>query len=121
MRYATGSATLLVLGLLACGGDGGTAGPSPAPNTLAVTISLNGNSQPVFNPTFGEVAVGGTVTWTIPTLAPEPHNITSNAGAWASSELDGGDTFSQMFAQAGEFPYRCTIHPTTMVGTITVR
>ena len=103
-----------------CGDSGGTSGPDPAPNAVTVSAALVGN-QPSFVPSTVEVAVGGTVTWQMPAAATAQHNVTSDTSAWtASPDLSAGQTFQVTFPQAGEFPYRCTIHP-GMNGRIVVR
>ena len=64
------------------------------------------------------VPVGGTVTWTNnDTVA---HTSTADAGAWNSSSIAPGATFSRTFSSGDTFQYHCTIHP-GMVGTVNVQ
>jgi len=64
------------------------------------------------------VTVGGTVTWTNNDTVT--HTSTADGGAWNSSSIAPGGTFSRTFSSAGTFQYHCTIHP-GMVGTVTVQ
>ena len=82
--------------------------------TQTVTIS---NFQ--FTPAQISIAVGDTVMWT--NSGPSVHTSSSDtAGQWDSGQMALNATFSQTFATAGTFNYHCNIHPTTMMGTITV-
>jgi len=82
--------------------------------TQTVTIS---NFQ--FTPAQISIAVGDTVMWT--NSGPSVHTSSSDtAGQWDSGQMAVNATFSQTFATAGTFNYHCNIHPTTMMGTITV-
>jgi plastocyanin len=82
--------------------------------TQTVTIS---NFQ--FTPAQISIAVGDSVTWT--NSGPSVHTSSSDtAGQWDSGQMALNATFSQTFATAGTFNYHCNIHPTTMMGTITV-
>ena len=68
------------------------------------------------------VSVGTTVVWT--NRDNDPHTTTSGVpvkidGVWNSSILSKNDQFSFTFAQPGEFPYWCRVHP-DMTGIITV-
>ena len=124
MTKRLGTIVLAIGFAAACGssgsGGGGPSGPDPAPNAVEITAAAV-DGQPRFSPSNTEVAVGGTVTWRMPAAAPVSHNVTSNTNAWtASLDLSAAQTFQVTFAQAGEFPYRCTIHE-GMTGTIEVR
>ena len=69
-----------------------------------------------------------TVTWTNDDT--QPHTVVSGANGQPSGEFDSspnfnpliapGPTFEHTFAQAGEFPYYCALHP-NMVGTVSVK
>ena len=72
-----------------------------------------------FSPNPVEVPVGGTVTWT--NQDQVPHTATAeDRGVLQSGTISPGSSFSQVFAQAGEFPYFCEFHP-NMTGTIVVQ
>jgi plastocyanin len=66
------------------------------------------------------VKVGTTVTWT--NYDSVEHNVTSVAGPQriASKNFGGGKSFSVKLTRPGTIHYLCTIHPTTMNGTIEV-
>jgi plastocyanin len=119
-RHMMGLALLFTM--LACGGSGGGGGGNPTePDDLPTAITVTTGSQlpPRFIPTATALAVGGTVTWR--NGSPVPHNVISKTDAWpASTDLAPAETFQVTFPQAGDFGYRCSIHP-GMEGTITVR
>lgn len=71
-----------------------------------------------FNPDTLTVPVGTTVTWTNKDSAV--HNVISDTGAFESENLNPENSYSFTFAQAGDYPYTCTIHP-SMKGTIIVK
>lgn len=72
-----------------------------------------------FVPATLTVAVGDTVTWTNQDTAP--HTVTATSGGtFDSGNLANGGTFSQTFASAGTFAYRCEIHP-SMIGSVVVQ
>lgn len=79
------------------------------------TVSISGYA---FNPASLTVSTGTTVTWT--NNDSVTHNITSDTGAFSSSDLGPGQTYSYTFNQAGTFAYHCSIH-TSMHGTVTVK
>lgn len=64
------------------------------------------------------INAGATVTWVNEDAAP--HDATDNNDAWATEVLDEGESGSITFAEAGVFPYYCSIHP-FMTATVTVR
>ena len=77
----------------------------------------------VKNMTFGSgkiaVAVGDTGQWTNKDNAP--HMVTSNTGDEIKSPLfNPGQTFQHIFTKAGDYSYRCLIHP-TMFGKVIVQ
>ena len=69
------------------------------------------------------ISKGGTVTWSNDDTAA--HTVTSGtpvegpSGAFDSSLMMAGSTFSVTFDQSGEYPYFCMVHP-WMVGHIIV-
>jgi plastocyanin len=50
----------------------------------------------------------------------EPHTVTSDGGAFASSGLDTHEQFTFTFDAAGAYPYHCALHP-TMTGRVVVK
>jgi plastocyanin len=72
----------------------------------------------VFSPADLAVARGTTVSWV--NRDDMPHTVTSRDKVFASPTLDTDQRFSYTFAQAGTFPYYCTIHP-MMTARVVVR
>ena len=79
------------------------------------------------------ISPGDTVIWTVTESIDQPHSVTSGTpeapteifdsgiGEGGESVLEAnGQTFQHTFAEPGEFPYYCTIHPTTMTGMVVV-
>jgi amicyanin len=89
----------------AVSGPAATAAPLGASQGKTVDVTIQ-------NLSFGQpltVPVGTTVVWT--NQDDMPHTVTATNGAFASSQLAKGATFSFTFAKAGTFDYSCTIHP----------
>ena len=75
------------------------------------------------DPDTATVKVGSTIRWT--NYDPVEHNVTSKGGtggspSFASKNFGEGKTFEFKAIKAGIIHYVCTIHPTTMNGTIEV-
>jgi plastocyanin len=94
--------------------------------TMPVGASVPTNTE-FFVPEVVETAVGSMVTWTNEDSVP--HTATSGVvennapkpdGAFDSSFLNKGQSFSFVFDSTGEYDYYCTLHP-FMTGKITVR
>jgi plastocyanin len=66
------------------------------------------------------VKVGSTIRWT--NYDPVEHNVTSQGGVqrFASKNFGEGGTFEIKANRPGVIHYLCTIHPTSMNGTIEV-
>jgi plastocyanin len=63
-------------------------------------------------------AVGDVITWT--NADDAPHRVATNDGSCRmDSNMGSGDSRSLQFTAAGEYAYRCTIHP-SMTGVITI-
>jgi plastocyanin len=67
-----------------------------------------------------KVRVGSTIVWT--NHDPVEHNVTSHSGPahFASGNLEEGQSYRVTLTRPGVIHYLCTIHPTTMNGTIEV-
>ena len=118
---------LLTAGLIlgACGDDSD-------PTTPSATTEADGPSRPPkmtatvlakglkFVPKDVVIAAGGTVTWRMDD-GSVPHNVTSKGDEeFASDNINDGKTFEHTYAEPGEYPYTCTLHP-GMDGTVTVK
>lgn len=131
--------TLIILGLLAvvsaaCAGTSGST--TTAETAILTTTSTEATTTPdqdsttpatadaeltIANFSFngpGTVTVGTTVTVT--NQDSIGHTWTSEDGVWDSGSLSEGESFQFTFDQPGRYPYICQIHPTQMMGTITV-
>jgi len=110
----------------------GIATPSAfADHTEASVSAPAGSSVPgceetdeCFIPSTVTIDVGGVVTWSNDDTAA--HTVTSGSAAagpdatFDSSLFMAGTTFEHTFAEAGEYPYFCMVHP-WMVGTVIVQ
>lgn len=65
------------------------------------------------------VGVGDRVTWVNCEPEPVSHTATADAGAFGSSLLAPGATYTREFPAAGTFAYHCNPHP-SMKGTVVV-
>jgi plastocyanin len=91
-----------------------TTSPSASPGAQTITIS----SSFFFQPSALTIQGGASVTWR--NDASVAHQIVSNTGAFSSSVLNPGDSYTHQFSQPGTYAYHCGIHP-FMTGTITVQ
>jgi plastocyanin len=104
--------TIVVVGLaLGFGKNGDLLGQG---NVVSVSIV-----DFAFTPKTITVPVGTTVRWTNNGNAPHTVTSTSSPKAFDSGTLNSGDTFQHTFTTAGQFPYRCNIHP-SMTGMVIV-
>ncbi|MFL6525820.1 MAG: plastocyanin/azurin family copper-binding protein [Nitrososphaera sp.] len=104
----------------ASGGNATTTSVSIVPGSSTLTTDA-------FSPNPVQVSVGTTVTWT--NNDSQPHTVASGSNGQPDNKfnsspnfnplLNPGQTFSFTFAQAGNYPYFCMLHP-NMVGTVSV-
>ncbi len=111
---ATGGETA-TNGTGATGAEGGGTGVSIVPGSSSLTTDA-------YAPNPIQVSAGSTVTWT--NDDSQPHTATSGENATPDGTFDSGimapaATFEHTFAEAGEYPYFCLLHP-NMVGTVSV-
>ena len=85
-------------------GHGSADGSDAATGTHAVTIA-----DRAFSPARVTALLGDSVSWRNDDLMI--HNVTASAAGIASGRLDRGARFTHRFADAGAYPYVCTIHP----------
>lgn len=108
-RLAAGVTTAVVLGAAA------VLGAAPAAAQANAGVTLTGSNT--FEPEQVTVDEGGTVTFT---WEGGTHNVSFDDGPMSETTGDVGNTFARTFDDAGSFDFVCTIHPTTMSGTVTV-
>ncbi|MDQ3720054.1 MAG: plastocyanin/azurin family copper-binding protein [Actinomycetota bacterium] len=83
----------------------------------ATTVIMEGTA---FKPSHLSVKAGDTVTWT--NTDALGHDVTAEDGSFKSGEPAGMTedmTFEHVFAKAGSFAYKCTVH-SNMTGTVEV-
>jgi len=98
-----------------------SAPPASAPLTAAsVTITIVGMSgSNSYAPNPATVKVGQSIAWR--NADALPHTATADGSAFDTGTLAAGATSSPITMNTvGSFPYHCTIHGFTMVGTLTV-
>jgi len=78
-----------------------------------VTVSIKNFA---FNPAVISITKGTKVTWVNEDSAP---HTTTSEGSFDSGTLSKGQSFSYIFAEAGTFNYKCSIHP-SMKGKVVV-
>ncbi len=115
--------TMLLVGLVAGALLLAACSNLTADGTTTVTAPSGGDAEiSIENFAFGPgditVAVGDTITWTNDE-ASIGHTTTSDDGIWDSGLMSPGDTFEQIFTEAGTLTYFCSIHP-SMTASITV-
>src|SRR6266566_9175886 len=146
----SGAAMLLTCAALALAGGCGSSSRSPAGSTggtspppAAATGRLKVSTTPRFAsppasapvrsgvvqiayrnitiaPDTVKVKVGSTLVWT--NYDPVEHNVTSRSGpdSFASKNFGEGQSFRVTLTKPGVIHYLCTIHPTSMNGTVEV-
>ena len=122
-RRAFAVAAIALAALAGCGDGDGDSDVSAASSTTTTTAS-EAAAEPntvvlkgvKFNPERLTVKVGDTVTWKWDD-GKVPHDV--NGGDAFKSEIQEAGTFEHTFTEAGEFEYKCTVHP-TMMGTVEV-
>jgi plastocyanin len=70
-----------------------------------------------FRPKEVHLRVGQTITWK--NSGKTIHTVKGQG--FFSQAIDPGKSYAHRFAQAGSFPYLCTLHPQLMRGTVVVR
>lgn len=93
------------------GGQAATAGPAPMGTVILRDIS--------FKPGEVTVEVGDTVTWRFDDQGIS-HDVVADDKSFKSEIMQSG-TYERTFDAPGTFPYKCTLHPNAMTGTVVVR
>jgi plastocyanin len=93
--------------------------PSPSSPLLAGVVQIAYRNIAIA-PDAIRVKLGATIKWT--NYDSIDHNVTSKGGPqpFASGDFGEGGTFEIRANKPGTIHYECTIHPTTMNGTIEV-
>ncbi|HEX2063136.1 MAG TPA: plastocyanin/azurin family copper-binding protein [Acidimicrobiales bacterium] len=108
------TALTLVVGA-SCGGDSDeeSTGTAQAVKNTVVIKDI------AFKPSRLFVETGDTVTWLFDDKGI-PHDVVAEDESFQSETQDSG-TFRHTFDTPGSFPYKCSIHPSEMKGTVDVR
>ena len=135
MRLAARMTLLLIVAAVGCGGSstspnyggntttGNNPPPPPSPSTSnSITVRNN-----FFDPSATTVPVNTKVTWTWDACSNDgyggqsctSHGIVFDDGSSSGSQTQG--SWSRMFAAAGTYKYHCSVHGTSMSGTVVVQ
>ena len=109
-------AIALTAAFTACGGDDNPTGPGTG-GTFNGTVQVKNN---FFSPASATVHVGDEVTWQ---FNGSSHSVTSTGTSDFAfdSGVKSSGTFKFTFTSEGVAHYFCTVHGTSMSGTITVK
>ena len=111
---------VLLLALAVTLGFSGTVFAQPGPakqvSDPQMTVPIYGGT---YHPKLLTVKTGTTVIWV--NREREPHTVTSVNGLFNSGHIKPGSHYKLTFTKAGTYYYYCTLHPTTMRGTLIVR
>ena len=127
MRFRLLSSAIFVFAAWGCSGSGGgsssTPGtPSPTPNSTpngATTVNITGqNGAQSFSPNPVPITQGSLVVWH--NMDTTVHHIVMNDGSFDSGDIMPGATSPTMTLTSSGGNYHCTLHPTTMFGSINV-
>jgi len=127
MRFRLLSSAIFVFAAWGCSGSGGgsssTPGtPSPTPNSApngATTVNITGqNGAQSFNPNPVPITQGSLVMWH--NMDSTIHHIVMNDGSFDSGDIMPGANSGTMTLNSAGGNYHCTIHPTTMFGSVNV-
>jgi plastocyanin len=126
---------VLAIVLYGCGGGGGGGGygggGTPPSSTVQVvacpasgTIDVNivSMTAPGFSPSSSTVPVNTIVKWT--NIDGILHTVTSTTvplNGTFDMQVNPSTSVCLKFTSAGTFNYHCSIHPTTMIGVVTVQ
>jgi plastocyanin len=123
MRFRWLSGAIVLFAAWGCSGGSGSNAPgmpTPTPNTPsngATTVSITGqNGAQSFNPNPAPITQGSLVVWR--NMDSTPHHIVMNDGSFDSGDIGPGGISPTMRLNTTGGTYHCTIHPTTMFGSI---
>jgi plastocyanin len=126
MRARLLAGTILALAAWGCGNSGGydtTSMSMPSPTTAATpatsTVNIVGQRNALsFDPNPAPISQGSLVVWH--NMDTTAHHIVMNDGSFDSSTIAPGGSSPAMRLGSAGGNYHCTIHPTTMFGSINV-
>ena len=130
MRSRIIAVAIFALAAAACSGGGsssssaGPTAPTPATTTSpapagATTVSITGQkNDQSFSPNPVPLTQGSVIVWK--NVDNTVHHIVMNDGSFDSGDIGPGATSKQMVLTSTGGQYHCTLHPTTMFGSINV-
>jgi plastocyanin len=124
MRFPSLAIGFLVVTSWGCSGGGSSAPSMPTPTSStpssnAITVNIMGqNGAQSFNPNPAPITQGSLVAWR--NMDTTVHRIVMNDGSFDSGDIGPGGTSVTMRLSSAGGNYHCTIHPTTMFGSINV-
>jgi plastocyanin len=122
MRFRWLSGAIFLVAAWGCsGGNGGSSNaPTPAPSSnSATTVNITGqNGAQSFTPNPAPITQGNLVMWH--NVDSTVHHIVMNDGSFDSGDIMPGATSPTMTLTSSGGNYHCTLHPTTMFGSINV-
>jgi plastocyanin len=126
MRSRTLAAAMFALAAWGCGGGGSSSSASPSAPTPtasgtapagAITVTIMGQrNDQSFSPNPAPIVQGSLVVWR--NTDTTVHRIVMNDGSFDSGDIGPGTMSAAMKLSSGGGQYHCTIHPTTMFGSI---
>jgi plastocyanin len=124
MRFQSVAIGFVVLTAWGCSGGGSDAPGMPTPTSTtppssAITVTIMGqNGAQSFNPNPAPIMQGSLVVWR--NMDSTVHHIVMNDGSFDSGDIGPGGSSATMRLGSAGGNYHCTIHPTTMWGSINV-
>ena len=96
-----------------------TSAPTTTTSNNATTVNITGqNGAQSFNPNPAPITQGSLVVWH--NMDSTTHRIVMNDGSFDSGDIGPGGSSPTMRLNSTGGNYHCTIHPTTMFGSINV-
>jgi plastocyanin len=83
-----------------------TTSQGPPASAGAKSVDISGH---MFMPSDLSVPTGTQVTWT--NKDSDPHTVVADDGAFKSSTLNRGESYTYSFSSPGTFTYYCSVHP----------
>ena len=125
MRLRLFAVASLIFAAWGCSGNSSTSASPSAPTpsntapTGAATVTIMGQrNEQSFSPNPAPINQGSLVVWR--NSDNTVHRIVMNDGSFDSGDLGPGATSSAMRLSSSGGQYHCTVHPTTMFGSINV-
>ena len=107
--------------LAACGGSGGTTGPTQQPGTVVTSATVRATPSIQFTPATVNLAVGGTITFSFESVQHNVYFDGAPAGAPDNITAPSSNvSITRTFSAKGRYAYNCHLHP-GMSGVVVVQ